>query len=98
MTDDDDWLVVRITPEAAQAITDAIVGRHPTWRELMLAMRRARTGRPNPYAKRERNAAVMQLHEQGMSIKDLARRFDVSPARVHAIIKQQEDCKNGPNS
>lgn len=39
--------------------------------------------------------AVQWLDEQGMSKAELARRFDVSPSLVDAILRGQKACKRG---
>lgn len=54
-----------------------------------LAGRTAETARQTMLqAALDRQAAVLQLHNQGMSIRDLARKLDVAPTVIADLIKR----------
>lgn len=53
------------------------------------AVRAKRVQWVNPAAKRQRNAKIVRLRRDGASIGQLARRFNVSNARIRAILRRK---------
>jgi hypothetical protein len=101
----DAWLCgpcVCISPEAAQNIVRLIAsqGEPDTsgslfWRvarrgEALARAKRVRPHVPHPKAKIERNAEIRELHHNGMTLREIARAYDITDTRVKYILREDK--------